>query len=507
MVIARGLSTMPNKSILLYLLIFLCRHFTAVAEIKDDDIYIDGPTLTISELWLQVEQRSPYRILHDIPKNELKAKVNLSGLVPLTQIIEMSRDTLSSKEPLIKGRTISFSLPELPSAPHADVPDLTFDAPSDKEVAALNNDQNDLGQNKPLEKSLSLDDTVQDPPNVIKHLVIDDDQDILDLHLDQIQVADESNSTPTTTPTIIFDDFNVLDNEPANDTPVEPRTFSYQIKPGDKIEISVWGEDMTRELVVSPDGKISYILIGELDILNMTFQEVKHKIELKLSKYLLEPNVTVIGKSYEGNYVSILGAVNTPGRKVVSKSDRLLDVITKAQGLRFQNFGDAQGELANLKGAYLSRRGGLVPIDFSRLLYEGDMSQNIPVEIGDFIYIPSSVRNPIFITGEVRGPTSMPFRGEPTLLEAITAAGGPNTSANHKQIFLVRGGMQSPQISTHNYFAITQGSAPNPKLEPGDIIHITPTTITKIERLSAQILPFLNVIVNSGSAKTTVQDW
>ena len=165
----------------------------------------------------------------------------------------------------------------------------------------------------------------------------------------------------------------------------------YLLKPGDRIEISVWGEDMTRELTVSPDGSISYILIGQLDVLNKTFRELKATIEEKLSKYLLAPNVTVIGKSFEGNYVSILGAVTSPGRKSVDSSDRVLDIISKANGLRYEEFGNNQGEVANLKSAYLSRGGKLIPVDFSRLIYDGEMSQNIALELGDFIYIPSSV--------------------------------------------------------------------------------------------------------------------
>lgn len=281
----------------------------------------------------------------------------------------------------------------------------------------------------------------------------------------------------------------------------------YRLKPGDRIEVSVWGEDMTRELMVGPDGRISYILVGELNVLNMSFKELKTELQEKLDSFLIDPNVSVIGLSYEGNYVSILGAVKNPGRIVIAGGDRLIDVLARAGGLRFEEFGNNQGEIANLANAYLSREGKMVPVDFSRLLYEGDMTQNVRVEIGDFIYIPSSVGQPIYVTGEVNTPTSVPFRGKPTLLDAIAEANGFNNQGQKNKIYLVRGGMVNPQIVTYSFYKIVKGKMENPFLDPGDIIYVPPTTITRIERLSAQIIPFLNVITSSKSAKDSVQEW
>jgi hypothetical protein len=67
--------------------------------------------------------------------------------------------------------------------------------------------------------------------------------------------------------------------------------------------------------------------------------------------------------------------------------------------------------------------------------------------------------------------------------------------------------MTNPTITKHNYQKIRTGKELNPNLEPGDIIYVPPTTITRIERLSLQIIPFLNTIINSRTAKTSVQNW
>lgn len=281
----------------------------------------------------------------------------------------------------------------------------------------------------------------------------------------------------------------------------------YRLKPGDRIEVSVWGEDMTRDLVVGPDGRISYILVGEINVLDMSFSELKAELEKRLDPYLIDPNVSIIGISYEGNHVSILGAVSRPGQIVISGSDRVLDVLAKAGGLRFEEFGNNQGEIANLQNAYMSRKGKMIPVDFSRLLYEGDMTQNVPVNIGDFIYIPSSLGQPIYVTGEVGSPAAIPFRGQPTLLDAISSSGGINNKGQKSRIYLVRGGMVDPDITTYSFYKIVKGKEENVKLEPGDIIYVPPTTLTRIERLSGQIIPFLNTITSSKSAKTAVENW
>lgn len=301
----------------------------------------------------------------------------------------------------------------------------------------------------------------------------------------------------------------IIDNPKEKGSPGISRSQEYRLKPGDEIEISVWGEDMTKDLMVRPDGKISYILIDEILVVDKTFKQLKSEIEGKLSKYIIDPKVSIIGKSFEGNFVSILGAVTSPGRKVVSNSDHILDVLSKAGGLKFVEFGNTgkMGEFANLKNAYLSRGGQLVEVDFSKLLYEGDMSQNVPVQIGDFIYIPSAIDMPIYITGEFRMPTSLPFAGKPTLLEALSEANGFNIDANKRQLKVIRGGLVEPEIINYNYYDIISGKINNPILEPGDIVYAPPTNLTKIERISTQVIPFLDSIIRTGESKDTIKNW
>ncbi len=281
----------------------------------------------------------------------------------------------------------------------------------------------------------------------------------------------------------------------------------YRLKPGDQIEISVWGEEMTRAIKVRPDGFISYLLIGEVKAIGLTFSELKLTLETLLDKYIIAPQVSIIGLDFKGNFMSILGAVDRPGQVIVYTGDRILDVLSKAGGLRYENYQGQGGEVANLRNAYLSRGGDLIPTNFIGLLYDGNMSFNHRIEIGDFIYIPSSVGLAIYVTGEVYSPLSVPYRGRPTLLDAITQAGGFNTKAKKSSIFLVRGGLYSPDVTRLNYNEIVAGKEKNILLEPGDIVHVPPTFITQVERLSTQIIPFLDTILKTKDSKDAVRNW
>lgn len=322
----------------------------------------------------------------------------------------------------------------------------------------------------------------------------------------------QANATPVETPnkSISLQSRPEPFEEPARpearlrDIP-QPEYTDYRLKPGDEIEISVWGEDMTKTLVVRPDGKISYPLANEIRVVGMTFEELKDILYERLSKYIINPKITIVGKSFSGNFVSILGAVKDPGRKVINQNERVLDVISKAKGLRYEDLGGSGGEVANLKQAYLSRGGSLVPVDFPGLIYEGDMTQNVPVMIGDFIYIPSSIGQPIYITGEVRRPHSLPFRGSPTLLDAVSSAQGFLSAADKTRICIVRGSLYKPEITLVNYNKILEGKVKNFNLEPGDIVHIPPTSLTKLERISTQILPFLDDILKADEIRDNVR--
>jgi protein involved in polysaccharide export with SLBB domain len=277
----------------------------------------------------------------------------------------------------------------------------------------------------------------------------------------------------------------------------------YFLSPGDVIEISVWGEEMTREVIVPPDGKISYFLIGQLALAGRTMEEVRNEIEVRLAEYILSPKVIVLGKSFVGNAASILGAVNLPGQKVLNQGDRITDLLAKAGGFMYRlgdNTNDDTRQVADLTGAYLSRHGKTQEIDLARLLDQGDMSQNIQLQKGDFLFIPYTKEANVYALGEVVRPMVIHYRENLTLLDAIAHAGGLNKTTYKDEVCIVRGSLKNPEVIRVRYPDILRGTEPNQLLMAGDIVYVPATMVTSIERLSRQIIPFLDALVRRKEA-------
>jgi polysaccharide export outer membrane protein len=86
---------------------------------------------------------------------------------------------------------------------------------------------------------------------------------------------------------------------------------SYTILPGDVLQVSVWKEpDLQLELLVRPDGAISFPLAGEIKTRNRTVSELQAELTTRLARFINEPVVTVSVKEVLGNKVYVIGQVN-----------------------------------------------------------------------------------------------------------------------------------------------------------------------------------------------------
>ena len=113
-----------------------------------------------------------------------------------------------------------------------------------------------------------------------------------------------------------------------------PDQSKYLLGPEDAIEISVWKEpDLTKQLVVRPDGKITYPLIGEVQASGRTVKQLQEEIAKRLEKYVTDAHVTVILLKAQNYKIYVTGKVNRPGEFVVGKPVNVLQAISMAGGL------------------------------------------------------------------------------------------------------------------------------------------------------------------------------
>jgi protein involved in polysaccharide export with SLBB domain len=130
-------------------------------------------------------------------------------------------------------------------------------------------------------------------------------------------------------------------------------------------------------------------------------------------------------------------------------------------------------EAADFSHSFLSRQGQRVPVDFERLFMHGDLSQNVALEPGDYLYFPAVSSGQIFVLGAVGSPGPVPLDSDVSALSAIASRGGFTERAWKAHVLVVRGSMDHLVTFTVDVANALSGNAPNLALEPGDLVYVS----------------------------------
>lgn len=160
--------------------------------------------------------------------------------------------------------------------------------------------------------------------------------------------------------------------------PVDPKT--YAIGPEDILRINVWREpEVTAQVQVRPDGRITLNLIGEIEAAGLTPNQLKDRVVEKLSEYMNKPEVNVTVLAVLSRKYFVTGAVARPGRYPLIVPTRVLEAVSNAGGFK---------EFANLKKISILRDGKTITFNYKDVIKGKNMEQNIFVENGDYINVP-----------------------------------------------------------------------------------------------------------------------
>ncbi|MEN6414596.1 MAG: polysaccharide biosynthesis/export family protein [Veillonellales bacterium] len=163
----------------------------------------------------------------------------------------------------------------------------------------------------------------------------------------------------------------------------------YQLGAGDVLGIGVWGYDEFQNkepIIVRPDGKIAFPLLGEVEVAGRSPAEVSDILTAGLSHYINTPHVTVNVMRFRTTRVYVLGEVEKPGMYEIEKQHNLLDAIGMAGGYTKD---------AAKKKVLIIRRdksGQPVVANVLNLVSKGDLSQNYALNEGDIVYLASNGR-------------------------------------------------------------------------------------------------------------------
>lgn len=158
----------------------------------------------------------------------------------------------------------------------------------------------------------------------------------------------------------------------------------YHVQPGDVLAVSVWKEqDLSLELLVRPDGGLSFPLVGDLEANGKSVAELRQEFTERLKRYIPSPVVTVAVKSIGGNHVYVVGKVTKPGEYPFNRPVDVMQALSLAGGTT---------PFAALNDIVILRRenGRLTAIRFHYPAVEHgkDLAQNIILESGDTVVVP-----------------------------------------------------------------------------------------------------------------------
>ena len=270
----------------------------------------------------------------------------------------------------------------------------------------------------------------------------------------------------------------------------------YEIHPGDSFTMNVYNQPtLSSTFIIAPDGTASLPLVGLLKLSGLNLEDATNLIEKRLTRYLRSPIVSLAPQVVSGYYFTIAGRVVKPGNYTVSIGQtRLLDAIALSGGFERGIFHNDTVELADLDNAYIKRDGRKLPVDFKKLVYEGDTLHNIPVLNGDYIYVPSTMSGYIIFLGEVGTNSYVGFTEGMTLMQGLSYVGGlkPDTYSSHVRI--IRGGKENTVVYTVNIDKILNGKMKDFNLNANDIIYVPQDDISRWNQVIRKLLPTVQLL-------------
>lgn len=191
----------------------------------------------------------------------------------------------------------------------------------------------------------------------------------------------------------------------------------YTLGASDKVRISVFKHpDLETLIRIGPSGNISVPLLGSLQLEGLTEREAEQKIAERLSSggFVNNPQVTVSIEEYASRLASVLGYVNEPGKFVIPRGARVVDLLALAGGASDE--GDDRVVLTRYA------TGEAYEIDLIPILAAGQQNQNREVEPNDVLYVPPMRQ--FYIYGAVDASGAYRLKRNMTVMQAIAVAGG-----------------------------------------------------------------------------------
>ena len=290
------------------------------------------------------------------------------------------------------------------------------------------------------------------------------------------------------------------------------------VAPGDNLSITIFGEpDLSQtDVVVRADGNVTINPVGEIKVAGLTISELNSVVSGQLKQYLVDPKISIKLNNQKIAKVYIHGAVEKPGLyehmlsptydpisgRTVSTSPDLTvaSVISKSGGILYN---------ADLRHVKITNRGSgnSHTADLMQLIANGDSSQDVFLQSGDSVYVPtlttdaqipddefkliasSSLAPSTFsvkVTGEVAKPGILALTANnPEISAAIAAAEGFTPDAERNVVKIQRA---TPRGNITTIYVNPQTQ--NYVLRPNDLVFVEAKAGAKLARTFGPMADF-----------------
>ncbi len=272
----------------------------------------------------------------------------------------------------------------------------------------------------------------------------------------------------------------------------------YRVGPGDALTITFWIglEEKEYEVIVSPQNTVSFSYVKNFEVSGLTRTEMEEKLTEALKKVIKNPFIKVAIKDGDKHAytASIFGAVRAPRNNTGPGTYPLFGKENFTQYLS-----RVGGHMANadLTRVQLTRNKNNYYLNIYDALFRSDFRQDVLIDAGDVFFIPSKseIKNRVFVLGEVGRPGLFSFDQNVTLLDAVISAGGPTVFSKPRNVLVIRGDIERPEVTKLNLMDIVRRGdfRQNVKLNNGDVVYVARNLLGDLQNFVRAFGPFLAV--------------
>lgn len=169
----------------------------------------------------------------------------------------------------------------------------------------------------------------------------------------------------------------------------------YVLPPGIRINVEVYGHEIRRTVNIRPDGKVDLPLIGDVQAVDRSVAQFKSEVPERYEEFFIDPPQVIVntetsefGDEIRGGVVAVINPTGPQGAITLTGDDRLSRVLARSQALRDKS---EWQQIAIIRRGKQTGTPYVIVCDVSRLVFQGDLEQDILMRNNDVVFVPYEV--------------------------------------------------------------------------------------------------------------------